>query len=421
LLKSSLYLLSTVSRKYTILDISAKHLKSTFQTTDAPGKSEDLIFRPFSQPLLGVEVELQILDRDTHDLSPGAVRILKVCEEDSVEGTSAELMQSMIEVKTGVCENIEQVRDQLFSRIKRVRNIASSLGYELAIAGTHPFHRTIGSTLFPVERYERILDRLAWLTYQRVMFGLHVHIAMPNGDKAIGVINLLVKYLPHLIALSASSPFWQGIDTGLASTRIALYRLLTHAGLPLYFSNWKEFRRYYKVMKDCQSISSLKDIYWDIRPRPDFGTIEIRVCDIPMTISETVRLVALIHCLTVSCLHLLEERPRVSRGDIRHRWIAIENKWLATRYGLQAAYIRSPGGKRTALAYDLAQLIERLLPIASNLGEERYLESFKPVEKLETGADKLRRRYRETGNWKSVMEDLVGLLRQDLENTGSLP
>lgn len=121
-----------------------------------PSKSEELIFRPFPQPLLGVEVELQILERDHYDLSPGAVRILKVCKEESVEGTSAELMQSMIEVKTGVCENIGQVREQLFSRIKKVRNIASSLGYELAIAGTHPFHRTTNSTLFPSERYERI-------------------------------------------------------------------------------------------------------------------------------------------------------------------------------------------------------------------------------------------------------------------------
>lgn len=255
------------------------------------------------------------------------------------------------------------------------------------------------------------------MTYQRVMFGLHVHVAMPNGDKAIGVINLLVQYLPHLIALSANSPFWQGIDTGLASSRVALYRLLTHAGLPLYFSNWKEFRRYYKVMTDCQSISSFKDIYWDIRPRPDFGTIEIRVCDIPLTVTEIVRLVALIHCLTVSCLRLLEERPRISRGDIRHRWIAVENKWLATRHGLQASYIRTPGGRRTALSYDLAQLIERLLPIAHDSGEERYLTSFKPIEKLETGAEWQRRRYREKGNWKAVMEDLVGLLRDDLESS----
>jgi carboxylate-amine ligase len=380
-------------------------------------KSEELIFHPTPEPMLGVEIELQILDRDTYDLSPGAVRILKACEADSVEGTSAELMQSMIEVKTGVCHNMEQVKEQLFTRVKRVRNIASSLGYELAMAGTHPFHRTSTSTVFPAERYERIFDRLGWLTYQRVVFGLHVHIGMPSGDAAIDAINLLVHYLPHLIALSSSSPFWQGVDTGLASSRIALYRLLPHASLPLPFNNWKEFRGYYRVMKDCQMISSFKDIYWDIRPRPDFGTIEVRVCDMPLTLTETLRLVALIHCLTISILRLLDERPRVKTWDIRRRWVAVENKWLATRYGLQAVYIRTPSGKRTALAYDLSQLIERVLPAAREVGAEGYLAGLRATDKLETGAERQRRRYRETGDWKALMADMVGLLLQDLEST----
>jgi len=160
-----------------------------------------------------------------------------------------------------------------------------------------------------------------------------------------------------------------------------LYRLVPHAGLPLYFSSWKEFRAYCKVMADCKIIASFKDIYWDIRPRPDLGTIEFRVCDVPRTITETLRLVALIRCLTLSDLRLLEERPQVLRGDVRHHWIAVENKWLATRYGLQAAYIRTPSGKRGALAHDLAELIEQLLPIAREVGDERYLAQLNPWTK----------------------------------------
>ncbi len=383
------------------------------------GKPDELIFRPTLEPMLGVEIELQILDRDTFDLAPGAVRILQACEEDSVEGVTAELMQSMIEVKTGICRNMEQVRDQLFTRIKRVRNIASSLGYELALASTHPFTRPSSSTVFPADRYERIFGRLAWMTYQRLVFGLHVHVGMPDGDRALGAINLMVHYLPHLIALSANSPFWQGVDTGLASSRVALYRLLPHTGIPPYFPNWKDFRRYYKVMMDCQTISSLKDIYWDIRPRPDFGTIEFRACDIPLTLTETLRLVALIHSLTISSLRLLEERPRVGRGDVRRHWTAVENKWLATRHGLQALYIRTPSGKRTALAYDLAQLIERLLPVAREAGDDQYILGFRPIDKLETGADWQRRQYREKGDWKSLVKDMSGLLLKDLERTNS--
>jgi carboxylate-amine ligase len=385
----------------------------------APTRSEEMHFHPSPEPLLGVEIELQILDRESGDLAPGAVRILKACEEEGIEGATAELMQSMLEVKTGVCRSVDEVREQLVSRVKRVRNISTSLGYELATAGTHPFHRTSTSTVFPDERYERILDRLAWLTYQRVMFGLHVHVGMRSGDMAIGAINLLMQYVPHLIALSASSPFWQGVDTGLASGRTALYRLLPHSGLPLYFANWKDFRGYCKVMMDCNTISSFKDIYWDIRPRPDLGTIEFRVCDVPLTISQTLRLVALIHCVTIFGLRLLTDNPRARRGDIRRHWIAVENKWLATRYGLQATYIRTPSGKRRPLARDLAELIEKLLPIARDVGDEPYLTSLKPVDQIETGADWQRKRYREKGSWKGLIDDMAGLLVEDLASLTS--
>lgn len=385
------------------------------EKTPAPAKPDDMSFQPSPEPYLGVEIELQILDRESGDLAPGAVRILKACEEEGVEGVTAELMQSMVEVKTGICKNVDEVRDQLFDRVKKLRNIATSLGHELAMAGTHPFHKTTTSTIFPAERYEKILDRLAWLTYQRVMFGLHVHVGVPSGDLAIGAMNLLVQNIPHLIALSASSPFWQGADTGLASSRLALYRLLPHSGLPLYFSNWKDFRGYCKVMMDCQTIASYKDIYWDIRPRPDLGTIEFRICDMPITLTETLRLVALIRTLTVSGLRLLEENPRLRRGDIRKHWIAVENKWLATRYGMEAMYVRAPSGKRNALSHDLAELIERLLPVARDLGDEKYFTGLKPVDKLKSGSDRQRHHYRENGNWKALMDYLVGQLLDDLE------
>ncbi len=382
----------------------------------APAKHDELQFQASPEPTLGVEVELQILDRDSGDLSPGAVPIIKMCEQEKIDGVAAELMQSMIEVKTGVCKTVDEVRDQLFERIRRVRNISSSLGYELAMASTHPFHRTTTSTVYPDERYERIRDRLGWLTYQRVMFGLHVHVGMPSGDMAIGAINLLMQNIPHLIAASASSPFWQGVDTGLSSSRVALYRLLPHAGLPLHFSNWKEFRNYCGVMKDCNTITSFKDIYWDIRPRPDFGTIEFRICDIPMTITETLRLVALIRAMAVSGLRLLQERPRLRRGDIKRHWIAVENKWLATRYGMQAVYIRTPSGKRRPLAKDLSDLIDRLLPIARETGDDKYLAALQPVAKIETGADRQRHHFRETGNWKGLTDFIAKQLAQDLEN-----
>jgi carboxylate-amine ligase len=384
----------------------------------APGHPlEDLEFQPSQGNTLGVELELQILDRETGDLTPGAVRLLQACAEESIEGVTAEFLQSMIEIKTGVCAHVGEVRDTLVPTLRRVRNLAGSLGYDLAFGGTHPFNRTTTSTVFPAERYQRLQDRMAWLAYQIVVFGMHVHVGMPDGDLAIGVINHMVQYLPHLLALSANSPFWQGIDTGLASARSNLWRLSPRASLPHYFPSWQDFRNYVEVMRACQAIQSTKDIYWDIRPRPQSGTIEIRICDMPGTLGQALGLAALIRCLAISALRLLEEKPRLRRGDMRRYWIAVENKWLASRYGLQAQCIRTPGGQRRPLARDLAQMFERLQPIAKETGEETFLAALQPLDRFETGADRQRRMYRDTGNWKAVIDDMKTRLAQDLDNT----
>ena len=379
---------------------------------------EDLTFRPSPGPSLGVELEFQILDRDSGDLAPGAVRILPACAEENIEGVSAELLQSMIEVKTDICGSVAEVRDSLLPRVRRVRNIAASLGFDLAMGGTHPFNRTSTSTVYPSERYERVQERMAWLTYQIVVFGLHVHVGMPGGELAIGVTNALVQYLPHLLALSVSSPFWQGVDTGLASARSALFRLTPHASVPHYFPKWKDFCAYVEVMRACRAIRNTKDIYWDIRPRPQQGTIEFRICDMPASLTRTLALVALIRSLAILTLRLLEEKPRLRRGDMRSYWIVPENKWLATRYGLQAQCIRSPGGKRQPLARDLAALLERVMPVAQETGDAAFLAPLQPVERLESASDRQRRLYRDTGDWKAVIDDMKQRLAQELEAAG---
>ncbi len=379
-------------------------------------RSTDVLkFQPSPATTLGVEVELQIIDRESRDLAPGAVRILKECEKESISNVTAELMQSMIEVKTGICQNVGDVQRELIPNLRRVRNIASSLGYELALGGTHPFHRTGTSVVFPAERYERIQERLSWLMYQRVVFGLHVHIGLPSGDTAMGVIGMLIQHLPHLLALSASSPFWQGVDTGLSSSRTALYRLLPQAGVPRYFRDWKGFRTFYRVMRDCHAIQSPKDIYWDIRPVPEFGTIEVRICDMPDSLTTTFALVALIHCLVISAQRLLEERPHLRCGDIRRHWIAVENKWLATRYGLKAMYIRTPSGKRRPLAQDLSDLLTRMTPIARETGGYPFLAALIPTDKFESGADRQRRLYREHGSWPALIDDLTKRFADELK------
>jgi carboxylate-amine ligase len=382
---------------------------------DKTPASDDLTFRGSIAPTVGVELELQILDRETGDLAPGAVRILKLCAEEKIEGVASELMQSMFEVKTGVCQNVHAVREQLMPMLRKVRILANSLGFELAMGGTHPFHRSAASAVFPAERYERIMERLAWLTYQRVVFGLHVHVGVPDGDAALAVISLLVKYLPHLLALSANSPFWQGVDTGLASGRSALYGLLPHSGVPPHFSKWKDFRSYCQVMRDCKAIASFKDLYWDIRPRPDFGTIEFRICDMPASLEVTWSIVALTRSLVIQALKLLEEKPALRRGDMRRHWIAGENKWLATRYGLGALYVRTHGGKRRPLKKDLAELIDKLVPIAEAHGDGDALAPLRKLDRFESGADFYRSLFRQTGNWKALTDVMIRRFIDELE------
>jgi carboxylate-amine ligase len=214
-------------------------LKSSDREPRAP--LEDLTFQPSVEPTLGVELELQILERESGDLAPGAVRILDACRDANIEGVSGEFLLSMLEVRTEVCSSVADVAASLVPRLRGVRNIASSLGFDLAVGGTHPYGRPGMNAIFPAERYQRIQKQQGSMAYEEAIFGLHVHVGVPGGDQAIGAINLLVEYLPHLLALSANSPFWRGIDTGYASARMRMFRPSSGSGMPPQFGNWQEF------------------------------------------------------------------------------------------------------------------------------------------------------------------------------------
>lgn len=380
---------------------------------------DNLLFRGSPRTTVGIEIELPVLDRDTGDLVPGAPRILDACREERVPGADVELMQSMVEVRTGVCADTGEVRNQIIERLRSVNNIARSLGYNLALMGTHPFLRLNASAVTDKERYQIIRMQLAWMTYYRVAFGLHVHVGVRDGDEAVGVINLVTPFLPHLLALSANSPFWQGVDTGLVSCRAPLHGLVPHSGVPGVFQKWKQFRNYYDVMRETGAFASLKDLKWDIRPRPDFGTIEFRICDMPMTLRAVFGLTALARTLVLWAQRLMRERPRSRRGDRRRQWITTQNKWLAARHGLDAIYLRIPGGKRLPLRDDLAGLLERLGPVAEPAGEAPFLKYWQPVAAIESGALRQRRIYRETGNWRALISDMTERLSKELAQPGT--
>ncbi|HVP73998.1 MAG TPA: YbdK family carboxylate-amine ligase [Phycisphaerales bacterium] len=389
--------------------------------TPAAHPEEELIFKSSPGQSIGVELELPILDKEDGQLVPGAPRILDACAHDGVEGLGAELMQSMLEVRTGVCSDVTQARQQIIARLARARNIAGSLGYDLALFGTHPFQRINASAVTEDPRYARIVNRLGWITYHRVAFGLHVHIGVSSGDQAVGLMNILVQYLPHLLALSANSPFWQGVDTGLASSRAVLYGLVAHSGVPPQFQNWRDFRTYCQVMRDCNALQSFKGIKWDIRPRPDLGTIEFRICDAPASLDVAMALSAIIRSLVISTRRLMAENPDAQRSDRRREWINTESRWLAARYGLAATYIRTVKGKRRALGTELAELVERLMPVARESGDHAHIMRILPIEKFETGAERQRALYREKGGWQALIRDSIDRLAAGLKSAHDVP
>ena len=245
------------------------------------------------------------------------------------------------------------------------------------------------------------------------IFGLHVHVGIRSGDRAIGVINRLVDFIPHFLALSSSSPFWGGRDTHMASCRAAVFSSFPTGGLPPHFKNWKAFSDYFSFLKKQEAVYSLRDIYWDIRPHFDFGTIELRVCDGLSTLSETMALAAFVQCLVVFLDEETSKKKSSEEEEKKRFWIAPENKWQAARYGLEGRIIDLKSGKRKWIKDDLRTWVEKLSPIAKKLNCHDELFFVERILQTGSSADRQRRVYEETGSLAQVVKALVKEFKND--------
>jgi len=367
---------------------------------------DELRFRPSCGVTLGVELELQLLDPATRELAPGAVRVLDACADEKLPGISGEFLLCMIEAKTGVCQNVQEVRDTFVPLLRKLRNISRSLGYEVCSGGTHPCGRPLMSALYPDERYQRIQNKQGWSAYQEAVFGLHVHVGVPSANQAIRVSNLVSRYLPHLLALSANSPLWEGIDTNYASTRARMFRPGAHVGVPPQFRDWSRYSAFVNRLHRAGAIDGTKDLYWDIRPRADFGTIEFRIFDAPPTVEHLLALVALTRSLVVQALRTLERDPQRGQPSFTRAWLANENRWAASRFGLNSPHMLAGKSGGQTLRDDCARLMRRILPVARDMGEHSFLEPLLHLPSLETGAARQRRVFRDQGQWQSVVDDM---------------
>ncbi len=376
----------------------------------ASNSQNQIPFRSSPRPTIGVELEVQILDPDTMNLTSGSLGILERVGTDHPK-IKQELTQSTIEVITGICENVAEARADLGATLEEVYAAGDDLGLGFALAATHPFAQWRDQDIYPNDRYQMLVDKIQWPARRLLIYGLHVHVGVSSGEKAIALSNALTTYIPHLLALSASSPFIDFEDTGLASARSKIFEGMPTAGLPFRLANYGEFQAFMNTLIRARAIQTVREIWWDIRPHPNFGTIEIRVCDVPSTLTEVCALTALIQSLVVCLGTAYDEGDYV---NILRAWIVRENKWRAVRHGLDADIITDNRGGHAPLREEIAALVETVTPFAKDLGCLSELTGIHDFLDGNASYERQRRVHAETGSLEAIVRSLSDEMRADV-------
>jgi carboxylate-amine ligase len=371
-------------------------------------------FNPSRGATLGIEWELQLIDAESKHLRQDAREVLAslpgLSEPEENPKIRHELMESTVEIVTDPCFTVTEAKSDLAATVAELQRVVAARGMALACTGTHPISDWRDARMAPIQRYAELVEELQWLARRIQTFGVHVHVGIRAVHKAIPIVNALSGYLPHFLALTASSPYWCGSDTGLASSRAIVFGALPTAGPPHLLADWAEFEDYMDTLLRAGTIRSIKEVWWDIRPHPDFGTIEIRMFDgIP-----TLREVGMATALCQSLVELFDHQ--LDRGytlPSHASWVVRDNKWRATRYGLDAVIITDDSGNTAPLRDELYELVRELEPVADRLG---CAEELKVVgEVLDHGAPYERQRaaFAETHSLEDVVGAMIAEFRED--------
>lgn len=305
---------------------------------------------------LGVELELQIINPRSHDLMPRAVDLLRLMESKRIPGqVTPEITESMIELNTGVCHSHGDVLSQLLETRDALADCAARLDVNLCGGGTHPFQDWSERRIFDKPRFKELSALYGYLSKQFTVFGQHVHIGCPGPDQALELLHRMSRFVPHLIALSASSPFVQGQDTGFHSARLNSVFAFPLSGRAPFVTRWEDFLVYFGKMHHTGVVKSMKDFYWDIRPKPEYGTIEVRVMDTPLTMAKAAALAGFIQCLA---RWLRTERPFPIHEDDYLPYTY--NRFQACRFGLDAQFVDPTTGEHRRLREDLEITLKAL-------------------------------------------------------------
>jgi carboxylate-amine ligase len=343
----------------------------------ADGPAASVVDHKFgaSEPFtLGVEEEYMLLDPESFDLVQHIEMVLDAIQGDELASRlNAELMQSVLEIATPVCRTAGDVMRELETLRGYVRDVARGQGLRVGSAGTHPFSLFERQRITAKDRYHALIDQLQYVARRELIFGMHIHVAVDDPDKAIQVVNGLLPHLAPLLALSASSPFWRGEPTGLASSRQIVFSAFPRSGPPPRFRDYEDYASVVGQLERTGCIADYTHIWWDIRPHPKWGTVEVRVCDAVTRLDDAVAIAAYCQALVKQ---LSERYDAGEEIPTYHRILTSENKWLAARYGLDAPVMDLATGSR--IRVPLAKLVRRTLrdlePHARELGSERELE-----------------------------------------------
>lgn len=338
---------------------------------------------------IGVELELQLVDLQNYNLAMEAKDFLRRVDEKAHPGKIIpEITQSMIELNSSIHDNYDSLLQELYLLRRILSDEAHQTHIGICGGGAHPFQLWKQQRIYPTDRFDSVSEQYGYLAKQFTVFGQHIHIACPNGDAAIYLCHAFARYLPQFIALSAASPFQQGVDTAFDCSRLAVISAFPLSGTPPWLLTWAEFENYYTKMAHLGVVQSMKDFYWDIRPKPEYGTIEIRICDTPLTVIKAAELAA--YAQMLSCW-LLDKRPLLSK-EVYSTYLI--NRFRAARYGLDAICIDPIGRVQSSLTEDIIHTSEQLEPYAIALKSQMALKQIKKAAlDRANGASWLRERY----------------------------
>ena len=354
---------------------------------------------------LGVEEEFQILDPETRELRSHVQEILDEGKILLKERVKPEMHQSVIEIGTGICKNIAEVRQDVGEMRTEIIRLARKNGMRVASAGTHPFSNWADQKIFPDPRYDSVVQEMQLLARANLIFGLHVHVGIKDRSLAFQIMNEALYFLPHMLALSTNSPFWLGRNSGLKSFRTKVFDRFPRTSIPEYFDTPAEFDEFVRILVKTNSIDNGKKIWWDVRPHPFFETIEFRVCDVPMRLEETLTLAALFQAI---CVKLYKLRLQNLGFRRYRRALILENKWRASRWGIEGKLIDF--GKEIEVPFrDLvAEMLAFVDDVVDELGSRHEVfDGVNWILENGTGADRQLRVYEATGGDLKKVVDYI--------------